>query len=995
MTASSVAPNAATVAPTQAAGDGERINASDAALTHRYRLIAPLCQSRVVRDLGASADTERSVREVAARFLGSDEAPEVRAQVLLSLVPRLESEVIADAALFKQLLANGGVLAVACRSDRGLFGTSAPPLAEVFSHHCCFIERGLEGTVFVDSRYAKARVVPLQDGMRADEAAVFIHLYSNSPLPAIATGAFEFTTGDSGVVVDRVGRPPPPVETPSVRGGDRRHAAIPFIERLLSVEKDLVHLHMTNTRLGVEIRNLKAGGAGSSGGWFDVPRTKHEWFLAERSDLEAYSSDPYHARVDDPVIEESRAGEAFLTKHKLLEQRPDLKAALAVLRPRSAGLSITDTPDVSIVIPIYGQLAYTLNCLDSLFAHQSRFTAEIIIIDDCSPDNSGEILPGVDGIRYHRQAKNGGFIQSCNTGGRMARGRYVVMLNNDTRVVKGWLDGLIDSFDLFPNAGLVGSKMLYPDGTLQEAGGIIWRDAAAWNYGRNDDPNRPQYSYARQVDYISGCSIALPRTLWETLEGFDPHFAPAYCEDVDLCFRVVAAGREVWFQPQSRVIHYEGKTSGTDTKSGVKAYQVLNTKKLFLRWREKLLSHRRDGEASFLERERGVRKRILVVDATAPTPNQDAGSVQTVLGLRVCQALGYKTHFVPADNWLFQPDYITPLQREGIDCAYAPYELGFENYISRYGWSFDIVLVYRVGTLDPIIDQIRQHAPQAAVLFHLADLHYIRMQRQATVENDADAMKDAAAMKVRELALVNKVDCTITHSEVERDILAEEVPGAPVALWPLMIEHAGTAVPFSARRDVVFLGGYRHQPNVDAVLYFVKEIFPRLLKKHPELRFIIAGAHPPQEIKDLASDRIVVTGMVDDLREVFDAARVFVSPLRFGAGAKGKVMSALAYGLPIVSTSIGVEGAGLATGEHVLVADEPDAFAAEVSKLYESEALWNQLSAAGQTLIKESFSTRMGEQVLRETIERALHHKLLEAPNIVVAEEAKTKASQS
>lgn len=975
--------------------EGNRVASAEAALMHRYRLIAPLCTGRTVRDLGAATEAAQPVRTVAARYFEADEDPDTRVQVLLSLTPVSESEIIASAERFKRLLATGGVLVIACRSVRGLFATSAPPLAERYAHHSCFVERGLEGTLFVDSRYAKARVVPLQDGLRADQADIFVHLYSNSPLPTIAAGAFENTATEESAIVDRVGRPPPPVEPANVRGSDRRHAAIPFIERLLSVERDMIHLHMTNTRLGAEIKNLKAGGAGSAKSGFDVPRTKHEWFLAERPDLESDSSDPYHARVDDPVIEESRLGEAFLTKFRLLEQSPDLEGALARLAERSRGLSLTETPDVSIVIPIYGQLAYTLNCLDSLFAHSSRFSAEIIVIDDCSPDNSGDVLPGIAGIRYHRQAKNGGFINSCNTGGRMARGRYVVMLNNDTRVVRGWLDALIDSFTIFPKAGLVGSKLLYPDGTLQEAGGIIWRDAAAWNYGRNDDPNRPQYSYARQVDYVSGCSIVLPKTLWDTLEGFDSHFAPAYCEDVDLCFRVVAAGHEVWFQPQSRVVHYEGKTSGTDTTTGVKAYQVVNTKKLFLRWRDKLTHHRRDGEAPFLERERSVRKRILVVDATAPTPNQDAGSVQTVLGLRVCQALGYKTHFVPADNWLFQPDYITPLQREGVDCAYAPYELGFENYISRYGWSFDVVLVYRVGTLDPIIDLIRQHAPQAALLFHLADLHYVRMQRQAVVQNDTDAMKEAEAMKARELALVGKVDCTITHSEVERDILAEEVPGAPVALWPLMIEHAGTAVPFSERRDVVFLGGYRHQPNVDAVLYFVKEIFPLLLKKQPTLRFIVAGAHPPQEIKELASDRIVVTGMVDDLRDVFDTARVFVSPLRFGAGAKGKVMSALSYGLPIVSTSVGVEGAGLTPGKHVLVADDPAAFAAEVLKLYANDRLWKQLSSAGQTLIQESFSTRMGERVLRETIEVALQHKLIDAPKAGIGAAQELKVSQS
>jgi GT2 family glycosyltransferase len=374
-------------------------------------------------------------------------------------------------------------------------------------------------------------------------------------------------------------------------------------------------------------------------------------------------------------------------------------------------------------------LPYTLNCLHSLLMHGARYSAEIIVIDDCSPDRSTEqYVPQIEGIRFHRQEKNGGFIRSCNTGGGLARGRYVIMLNNDTRVVDEWLDELIDAFTLFPGAGLIGSKMLYPDGALQEAGGILWRDGGAWNYGRNDDPNDPRYCFARQVDYISGCSLALRKETWDALGGFDPHYTPAYAEDADLCQRVIARGLEVWFQPRSRVVHYEGKTSGTSTSGGVKAYQVTNLRKLFLRWRDRFEGFRRNAEAPYLERERQVRKRILFVDAVTPTPDQDAGSVQTVMGLRCAQAAGYKACFVPEDNWLFEPRYTPRMQREGVECFYAPFVVGLDNYLGRYGALFDVVVVYRVGVLHKALPIIRQFAPQALVLFHVADLHYLRHQ---------------------------------------------------------------------------------------------------------------------------------------------------------------------------------------------------------------------------------------------------------------------------
>jgi GT2 family glycosyltransferase/PII-like signaling protein len=764
--------------------------------------------------------------------------------------------------------------------------------------------------------------------------------------------------------------------------------AIALGNRLLTVEETTLALRGEITRLRREVEN--GGGRGGGAGWFEPPRARFAWRRAEEPDTATSEFSPYDHRVDDSVIVEGDRGKLFLSRFDLDGDTPDFAAAVAALNAmprvlRVLGDDATETPDVSIVIPIYGQLAYTLNCLESLFSQDSQYSAELIIIDDCSPDVSGSYLPEVTDIRYHLQSKNGGFIKSCNTGGAMARGRFVLMLNNDTRVVPGWLDGLLDSFSLFPKAGLVGSKLFYADGSLQEAGGIIWRSGNCWNYGRNDDPNRPEYSHARQVDYISGCSIVLPASLWHALGGFDPLFTPAYCEDADLCLRVVALGYEVWMQPQSRIVHYEGKTSGIDTGKGVKAYQVTNTRKLYLRWREKLETHRRDPEAPYFERERSIQRRILLVDISAPTPNQDAGSVQTVLALKVCHRLGYKAYFVPEDNWLFQDRYTTDLQKIGVECAYAPYDLGFTNYIRRYGHLFDTILVYRYHVLERVIDDIRAHAKDACLLFHVADLHFLRQEREAELAGDSEKLAEAAEVKTRELAVVAAADCTITHSTIEAEVLASELPQAPVAVWPLMHEVFGTSQTFAERRDICFLGGYRHTPNVDAVMHFISEIFPLIRAADPSIRFIIAGANAPQTVRELVGDGIEFTGFVEDLRDLFDRCRVFVCPLRYGAGAKGKVMSALSYGLPIVSTAIGVEGAGLADEEHVLVADSPEDFAAATLRIYNDETLWNRLSHAGQVLLEEQFSTGMGAQVLNSAIDRGHAVRIKLAPDLPVA----------
>jgi glycosyltransferase involved in cell wall biosynthesis len=256
------------------------------------------------------------------------------------------------------------------------------------------------------------------------------------------------------------------------------------------------------------------------------------------------------------------------------------------------------------------------------------------------------------------------------------------------------------------------------------------------------------------------------------------------------------------------------------------------------------------------------------------------------------------------------------------------------------------------------------------------DLHYLRMERRAELDGTDESRVAAARMKVRELDLIARVDCTITHSTFERDLLAREVPGAPVVVWPFMFEFFGTDVGFEERRDIVFLGGYKHLPNIDAVQFFAREVMPLIRAEAPDVRFVIAGANPGPEVRALESEHVVVTGLIDDLRDVFDRTRVFVCPLRFGAGTKGKVSTAMSYGLPVVSTACGAEGMELVEGEEVLLADDPKDLAAACLRLYRDPALWQRMSQAGQALVREKHSLEMGRRMLAEAIEAALRHKL-------------------
>jgi GT2 family glycosyltransferase len=598
---------------------------------------------------------------------------------------------------------------------------------------------------------------------------------------------------------------------------------------------------------------------------------------------------------------------------------------------------------VSIIIPFYNQIDYTIDCLKSINENLPSKNIEIILVDDNSSENT-DIL-SIENIIILRNIQNIGFLNSVNRGIKQSRGEYIYLLNNDTIVHSGFLDELLFVFENFKDVGAVGSMLLNQDGTLQESGAYFLNDGHPTQIA-NKPIYAPEINYIRQVDYCSGCSLLFKRKQDSgDLNLFDTHFAPAYYEDADLCFQIRhIQNKKIYYTPFSKITHFNGASYNNNSNTTKGRLLEKNYSTFSLKW-QKVLSQIKSESKWERIQELYNEKHIIFFHSRIPQPDNNSGELRLFEIMKTYSSLGYHCSIICEENTI-KNKYNETLQRIGIRTYYDYMPFLNNFYFIRRLKKYNHILWFSTSDIFLNYHKLsKKYFPNAKFIFDMVDIHHLRYQR--ALEFDPKNKKYKRRYKryyKYELLSSELADLIVAISDDEKDYMTKFVDASKVTVISNVhyFKVDLNQIPsFENRKDLLFIGS-SHHPNIDAINYLKDEIMPEIWKHNPDIKLNIIG-DVISHYQGFRHDNINFLGFVPDITTNFLNSKIMIAPLRYGAGVKGKIGQAFEYYLPVVTSSIGGEGMYLTHNKNALLADDGKDFATQILRLYSNKNLWEEL----------------------------------------------------
>jgi O-antigen biosynthesis protein len=607
-----------------------------------------------------------------------------------------------------------------------------------------------------------------------------------------------------------------------------------------------------------------------------------------------------------------------------------------------------DAPDISILIVLYNQAPLTYRCLRSI-SGTADLPVEIVIVDNASADRTGELLDRIDGANIVRNSENLHFLRATNQAAERARGRALLLLNNDAMLSPGALRAARETLFSAEDVGAVGGKLVLPSGRLQEAGSIVWSDGSSIGYGRDWMPDAPECQFRRQVDYCSGAFLLVRRDLFERLGRFDIRFAPAYYEETDLCLRLREHGYRIVYDPRAEIRHFE---FGSSQRSAQAFALMRRNQALFREIHAPALRRQRPPVAPQLfARDPGGATRILAIDDRVPFPADGSGFPRAASILkRLWKAGFFITHYPltePRAVW----DEVRAEHPLEIEFMIGYGAARFSQFLEARAGYYDLILISRPHNMARFIEERAAHPGWyrgVAVVYDAEATFALRELRRIEIEGVALSAAEKKARVAAEIELAGYADAVVAVNEAEASIFrAAGIANVHVLGHALSVEPTGAG--FAERRDFLLVGALREDdsPNVDGLLWFVREVMPRLdAAIGQDYRVRVAGEARAPALKRLRDPRVELLGRIEDLGPEYARARVFVGPTRFAAGMPHKLHEAAARGVPIVATDLLATQLGWSDGVELLSAGSAEGLARQAARLYRDAALWGRLRNA-------------------------------------------------
>jgi len=351
-----------------------------------------------------------------------------------------------------------------------------------------------------------------------------------------------------------------------------------------------------------------------------------------------------------------------------------------------------------------------------------------------------------------------------------------------------------------------------------------------------------------------------------------------------------------------------------------------------------------------------AKRRVLFVDSQFPSPEKDAGSYASLVEMRLFISLGYDVHF-----FALQHAPPSKIQKEsfdnlGVHCIYFDCLESQQNFVALNASFYEIVYATRYHVLAIVSDLVRWWAPSAKIYLNLADLHYLREARLAG--ENVDSLEKSLLIKQDELKQVNLADKVLTYSDYELEVLKQEgVASERLFLCPWVSKVSEASNGFDSRKNISFLGNFEHAPNLEGVVWFISQVWPSLLVKLPGVEFVIYGSNAhllPSDIYQV--EGVEVFGWVEDVDDAYNSSRIFIAPLLSGAGVKGKVVGALAHGVPCILSEIAAEGIPVVNKKDAFIAITNDDWVNSIVNLYLNSDLWGTISQSSLIFAATNYS---------------------------------------